>query len=329
MTPLGRKPWEGESRRQARLGRDAPEPGYPLAIDVLPMSFRGEGRAGASRTTPSPAQAEGVFRVVHRPDASARYARRRSSHNHSVAARAACLRRGGAVSACAARAAGDAPVYETVVVATPAVDETPREDRAASASVITQDRTPRAAESVPQLLSEQAGVIVTRLGGMGSTATISLRGSTANQVLVYVDGVPLNTATGGGVDLGAIPIGDVERIEIYRGMSPIAFGASAIGGVVSITTAVPKDNRARARGRRRLVRDLLWRRARLVESRTFSPLRRRPRARPARVTFPTSTPTAPTSTRTRRQGSRPPQQRSASGRRDRRGRCSIFPATGT
>ena len=121
---------------------------------------------------------------------------------------------------------------------------TPHEDSAASCSVVTQDRTPRAAESVPQLLSEQSGVVVTRLGGMGSTATVSLRGSTANQVLVYVDGVPFNTATGGGVDLGALPIGDVERIEIYRGMSPIGFGASAIGGVVSITTAMPKDNRA-------------------------------------------------------------------------------------
>jgi iron complex outermembrane receptor protein len=129
-------------------------------------------------------------------------------------------------------------------MATPVATEAPREDSASSSSVVTQDRTPRAAESVPQLLSEQAGAVVTRLGGMGSTATVSLRGSTSNQVLVYVDGVPFNTATGGGVDLGAIPLGDVERIEIYRGMSPIGFGASAIGGVVSITTAMPKENRA-------------------------------------------------------------------------------------
>jgi outer membrane cobalamin receptor len=138
----------------------------------------------------------------------------------------------------------DGSLYETVVTATPVATETPREDSAASCSVVTQDRTPRAAESVPQLLSEQAGAVVTRLGGMGSTATVSLRGSTANQVLVYVDGVPFNTATGGGVDLGAIPMGDVERIEIYRGMSPIGFGASAIGGVVSITTTIPTENRA-------------------------------------------------------------------------------------
>ena len=149
----------------------------------------------------------------------------------------------GAVGFYARFAFAQPSVYETVVVSAPTLDEAPRGDRAASASVITQNRTPRAAESVPQLLSEQAGTAVTRLGGMGSTATVSLRGSTANQVLVYVDGVPFNTASGGGVDLGAIPLGDVERIEIYRGMSPIGFGASAIGGVVSITTAVPRDNR--------------------------------------------------------------------------------------
>lgn len=137
-----------------------------------------------------------------------------------------------------------APGYETVVVGAPVAAQTPREDVAASCSVVTQDRTPRAGETVPQLLSEQSGVSVTRLGGMGSTATVSLRGSTSNQVLVYLDGVPLNTATGGGVDLGAIPLGDVGRIEIYRGMSPIGFGASGIGGVVSITSAVPQANRA-------------------------------------------------------------------------------------
>lgn len=121
----------------------------------------------------------------------------------------------------------------------------PREDAAAAASVVSSDRTPRAAETIPKLLSELAGVSVTRMGGMGSTATLSLRGSTSNQVLVYVDGVPYNTVTGGGVDLGAIPLGDVERLEVYRGMSPIGFGASAIGGVVSIATAVPERTQAK------------------------------------------------------------------------------------
>lgn len=151
-----------------------------------------------------------------------------------------------AVAVCPGTALGQTatpPVFESVVVGTPIISDLAMEDRAAAASVVTQDRTPRASESVPELLSEKSGATVTRLGGMGSTATLSLRGSTSNQVLVYVDRVPFNSATGGGVDLGAIPLGDVSRIEIYRGMSPIAFGASAIGGVVSITTEIPKQNR--------------------------------------------------------------------------------------
>lgn len=117
-----------------------------------------------------------------------------------------------------------------------------REDRASAASVITSNRTPRGGESLPQLLAEQPGVAVTSLGGMGSLSLVSLRGSTWEQVRVFVDGVPLNAAVGGGVDLSTVPMGDIDRIEIYRGSSPIAFGASAIGGIVSIATRAPSHN---------------------------------------------------------------------------------------
>jgi outer membrane receptor protein involved in Fe transport len=180
---------------------------------------------------------------TRRPGANAWHARRRSFHQLRLFV---ALLASGAAGLCPRSLPAQANgrrVYETVVTAKPAQGQAPREDRAAASTVITQDRTPRAAESVTELLSEQAGGNVTRLGGLGATATLSLRGSTPNQVLVYLDGVPLNTPTGGGVDLGAIPLGDVERIEIYRGQSPIGFGASAIGGVVSLTTAVPKAKR--------------------------------------------------------------------------------------
>src|SRR6185436_1314502 len=95
-------------------------------------------------------------------------------------------------------------------------------------------------------LSELPGVSITRLGGLGSMATLSLRGSAPNQVLVYVDGVPLNSATWGSVDIGALPIADLERIEIYRGMSPSSFGASAIGGIVSLSSRMPRETGATA-----------------------------------------------------------------------------------
>lgn len=134
-----------------------------------------------------------------------------------------------------------APVYETVVVAEGEVARA-RDDRAASATVITSERTPRAGEDLPQVLSEAPGIDVIRYGGAGAHSTVSLRGSTPNQVQVYVDDVPLNVATGGGVDLGFLPLAQVSRIEIYRGSSPMQFGASGIGGVLSLRTHVPDED---------------------------------------------------------------------------------------
>ena len=136
-------------------------------------------------------------------------AARKHIHSHLNAAFAAVVL---CMAAGAARAAE--PAYETVVVA----EAAPRASRddAASSSVITAARTPRSAEDLPQLLAEQPGVSVTRMGGLGSLATLSLRGSSANQVEVYFDGVPLSAASGGGVDVGLIPVVDLGSVEVYR-----------------------------------------------------------------------------------------------------------------
>jgi outer membrane receptor protein involved in Fe transport len=145
----------------------------------------------------------------------------------------------GAVAMPRGARADAAPVYETVVVAPKAPAHEPQLDHSASASVITTDRTPRSAEDLPQLISELPGVIVTRYGSYGSLATLSVRGSTPNQVAVYADGVPLGSAVVGTFDLGLVPLTPVSRIEVYRGSSPLAFGGSAMGGVVSLTSQSP------------------------------------------------------------------------------------------
>jgi iron complex outermembrane receptor protein len=141
-----------------------------------------------------------------------------------------------------ARPAGGDPAGatgETIVVIDALAVPRPSEDEAASASVITTDRTPRSAETMPDLLGGVPGVAVSRLGGIGAPALVSLRGSTWEQVSVYLDGVNLNLAAGGGIDLATLPVGDASRVEVYRGATPIGFGASAIGGVLSIETRRP------------------------------------------------------------------------------------------
>ena len=83
-----------------------------------------------------------------------------------------------------------------------------------------------------QVLDAATGLNIRRYGGLGSFSTVSIRGSTAEQVLVFLDGVPLNSASGGGVDIGRLPLAGVEQIEIHRGNVPSQLGGNSIGGVV-------------------------------------------------------------------------------------------------
>jgi iron complex outermembrane receptor protein len=85
---------------------------------------------------------------------------------------------------------------------------------------------------------------VSRLGGVGAPALLSLRGSSWEQVSVYLDGVNLNIAAGGGVDVSTLPVGDLARVEVYRGVTPIAYGGSAIGGVLAVETRRPRRDGA-------------------------------------------------------------------------------------
>ena len=99
-----------------------------------------------------------------------------------------------------------------------------------------------------QTLDRATGVNIRRYGGLGAFSTVSIRGSTAEQVQVFLDGVPLNHAVGGGVDLGDLPIGGVERVDVYRGAVPARFGGNSLGGVVHIRTPA-LDGKVRTRWR--------------------------------------------------------------------------------
>ena len=94
-----------------------------------------------------------------------------------------------------------------------------------------------AARTLGDVLQRVPGVDVREQGGQGQLATLQLRGSRAVQVLVLVDGAPLNP--GGAADLSLLPLGIVERVEVLRGPEAARFGPGALGGVVNIITRRP------------------------------------------------------------------------------------------
>ncbi len=91
-------------------------------------------------------------------------------------------------------------------------------------------------ESLAEVIKKEVGVQVRQSGGLGSFSSVSLRGASSQQVLVFLDGILLNDASGGGVDLSSIALGDVASIDIYRGAIPMNFGISGLGGAVNVRT---------------------------------------------------------------------------------------------
>ncbi|HXV14366.1 MAG TPA: TonB-dependent receptor [Candidatus Krumholzibacteria bacterium] len=91
-------------------------------------------------------------------------------------------------------------------------------------------------EDLTAVLSQLVGVRVTQYGGLGSFATVSIRGSSSSQVRTFLDGMPIDDPYLGVTNLSDLPLGGVERIEVYRGFSPPQLGGSAIGGAVSLIT---------------------------------------------------------------------------------------------
>ena len=134
-----------------------------------------------------------------------------------------------------AHAATDITLDEIVVTATRI--EQPLKQTLSSTSVITrQDIQDSQAADVPSLLKNLAGVEFYQSGGIGKQSSLFMRGTNANQVLVLVDGVRINSATTGSTAIDQIMLDQVERIEVVRGNVSSLYGSDAIGGVIQIFT---------------------------------------------------------------------------------------------
>jgi len=91
------------------------------------------------------------------------------------------------------------------------------------------------------LLQRQPGIEVVTNGGPGSASGVFMRGANTAQTLVLVDGLRVSSSTTGTTPLEAIPLEQIERIEILRGPASSLYGADAIGGVIQVFTRKGAD----------------------------------------------------------------------------------------
>ena len=104
------------------------------------------------------------------------------------------------------------------------------------------------AASAAELLDGKTGLVIQRRGPNGPQ-TVSVRGSAADQVLVLLDGAPLNDPVTGAADLSTIAASNIQSITVLRGSQSAGYGPGAAAGVVLIETrasAPPLEGRAGA-----------------------------------------------------------------------------------
>ncbi|MDR3538948.1 MAG: TonB-dependent receptor [Acetobacteraceae bacterium] len=123
------------------------------------------------------------------------------------------------------------------VVVTATRVPTPVEDIPAGVSIIDRKTIEtNDYETLSQALSAIPGVHVSPAGGPGGQASVFIRGTDSNHVLVLRDGMPLNDASdsSGAFNFGVDTLADVERIEVIRGPMAALYGSGAIGGVINL-----------------------------------------------------------------------------------------------
>lgn len=125
---------------------------------------------------------------------------------------------------------------ETVVTATRT--EQPLSDVVADVSIIDRDTIVRSgATGLADVLDRLPGISITRNGGPAATTSVYVRGAETRFTAVLIDGVRVDTQSGsGGASWNAIPLSQIERVEVLRGPAAAVYGSDAIGGVIQIIT---------------------------------------------------------------------------------------------
>ncbi len=130
----------------------------------------------------------------------------------------------------------DTPDMEEIVVTATRMPQALNKSIADTTVLNEQDIKNSGAPDVVTLLRSVAGIEIAQSGGMGATASIFMRGTNSNQVLVLLDGVRIDSATLGTTALEHIMLDSIGRIEIVRGNVSSLYGSEAIGGVIQLFT---------------------------------------------------------------------------------------------
>jgi vitamin B12 transporter len=87
-----------------------------------------------------------------------------------------------------------------------------------------------------------SGIVIKDYGGIGGLRTVSVRGLAANHTAVLYDGIQINDAENGQIDLSKLNVNGIQKITLYNAQPPAILQtarAFAAASVLSIETIKP------------------------------------------------------------------------------------------
>ncbi|HYM93558.1 MAG TPA: TonB-dependent receptor plug domain-containing protein, partial [Chitinophagaceae bacterium] len=110
-------------------------------------------------------------------------------------------------------------------------------------TVINQQQLEKSkGKTLGEILNTVAGVIIPGAdNNPGTNLTVNIRGASAGNALILIDGVPLNdpSVIDNYFDLNFFAVDQIERIEILKGGQSTLYGSDAVAGVINIITRKP------------------------------------------------------------------------------------------
>jgi len=88
-------------------------------------------------------------------------------------------------------------------------------------------------------IDKLSGVRIRRSGSVGDPSQIAINGITGSGVRIFVDGIPMEFMYP-GFDIASLPLTDIARVDVYKGVLPAELSVDALGGAINIVTS-PKN----------------------------------------------------------------------------------------
>lgn len=120
----------------------------------------------------------------------------------------------------------------------------PTDARSAIHPIRTLDRKEiarRFSSTLDEVLAYDGGIRIRQDMILGSA--LSLQGQDGQGIKILLDGVPIIGRMNGNVDMGQLPLHQIDRIEIVEGPLSVQYGTDALGGVINLITKPSQVNR--------------------------------------------------------------------------------------